>query len=437
MADGAVSRASRRRRRWWHLRQQWSMLGVFQITADHPFFRLTTFIKEGVRASVQKGRSRSAPDALSAEDFRSRDVQTHTGFSMEAFAAPVFQYLRRSLDISEEQFLDSLCSDQFYLQFISNSKSRADFFLSHDKRFFLKTQSRREVQFLLNKLKVYTDHLKKHPHSIMVRFLGVYRIVIPNEMKKYLIVMQSVFFPDERISVRYDVKGCEVGRWSDPGGGSDPGRDTHVIRVLKDNNLQDHISLGPERPWFLEQVRADAEFLHSLNVLDYSLLIAHQPLHQDEIQAKHGLANLVLRTTKSLDLDSPSEADEPTAPLLSQSSTVPQTGPDSGPGPDPGLDPGPALDSGGASSDPDALPLQDFGQHHRRLLPDSENAVHVLDGPEHRYFVGIIDVFTVYGLKKRLESLWKRVRFRGRAFSTVRPRKYSTRFCKWIQDRTD
>lgn len=42
----------------------------------------------------------------------------------------------------------------------------------NDKRFFLKTQSRREVRFLLSNLQAYMDHLEKYPHSLMVRFLG-------------------------------------------------------------------------------------------------------------------------------------------------------------------------------------------------------------------------------------------------------------------------
>lgn len=42
----------------------------------------------------------------------------------------------------------------------------------------------------------------------------------------------------------------------------------------------------------------DSAFLQELNVLDYSLLLAHQPLHRDELDGKHSLANLVVRTTK-------------------------------------------------------------------------------------------------------------------------------------------
>ena len=46
------------------------------------------------------------------------------------------------------------------------------FVFRNDKRFFLKTQNRREVRFLLSNLQAYMDHLEKYPHSLMVRFLG-------------------------------------------------------------------------------------------------------------------------------------------------------------------------------------------------------------------------------------------------------------------------
>lgn len=52
------------------------------------------------------------------------------GFEMQTFAESVFAKLRRSLDITEEDYKNSLCSAGHYLQFVSNSKSRADFFVT-------------------------------------------------------------------------------------------------------------------------------------------------------------------------------------------------------------------------------------------------------------------------------------------------------------------
>ena len=49
---------------------------------------------------------------------------------METFAGPVFASLRRSLGMTEKEYQHSLSNDGSYLQFISNSKSKADFFLT-------------------------------------------------------------------------------------------------------------------------------------------------------------------------------------------------------------------------------------------------------------------------------------------------------------------
>ncbi|XP_017163438.1 uncharacterized protein LOC103474111 isoform X1 [Poecilia reticulata] len=163
-------------------------------------------------------------------------------FSLETFGGPVFAALRASLGITEDEYLQSLCSESCYLQFISNSKSKADFFLTNDKRFFLKTQNKREIKFLLSNLKIYVEHLRKFPHSLLVKFLGVHRIRIPPGRKKYFIVMQSVFYPDERISARYDIKGCQVSRWTDPAPDG-----SQIIVVLKDLNFEGQfITLGEE-----------------------------------------------------------------------------------------------------------------------------------------------------------------------------------------------
>lgn len=89
-----------------------------------------------------------------------------------------------------------------------------------------------------------------------------------------------------------------------------------------------------------------------------------------------------------------------------------------------------------AGPDHDTTEFQDFKAQNRRLLPNLKNPLHVIDGPEQRYFIGIIDIFTVYSFKKKLEHLWKRLRHPGRSFSTVSPRTYCLRLCHWVQDHT-
>ncbi|XP_060155908.1 phosphatidylinositol 4-phosphate 5-kinase-like protein 1 isoform X5 [Globicephala melas] len=277
--------------------------------------------------------------------------------------------------------------------------------LGHDQRFFLKTLRRREVRALLAHLPRYVQHLQRHPHSLLARLLGVHSLRVARGKKKYFIIMQSVFYPTGRISERYDIKGCEVSRWVEPAPEGSP-----LVLVLKDLNFQGKIinlgqmcmepsetclahnehsgggtdaPAGPQRSWLLRQMELDTAFLRELNVLDYSLLMAFQRLHEDE---QGPGSSLIFRTTRSMR---------------------------------------------GVQS------LEEPEAQNRRLLPDTPNALHILDGPEQRYFLGLVDLTTAYGLRKRLEHLWKTLRYPGRTFSTVSPTRYARRLCQWVEAHTE
>lgn len=44
---------TRKSRRWGGLRQQWKLLGLFQIDQQHEFYSLTCMMKEGLAAALQ------------------------------------------------------------------------------------------------------------------------------------------------------------------------------------------------------------------------------------------------------------------------------------------------------------------------------------------------------------------------------------------------
>lgn len=52
------------------------------------------------------------------------------GFEMRTYGGLAFAHLRHFLGLSEKEYQLSLSSQSSYLQFISNSKSKADFFLT-------------------------------------------------------------------------------------------------------------------------------------------------------------------------------------------------------------------------------------------------------------------------------------------------------------------
>nr|XP_060464527.1 phosphatidylinositol 4-phosphate 5-kinase-like protein 1 isoform X1 [Panthera onca]XP_060464528.1 phosphatidylinositol 4-phosphate 5-kinase-like protein 1 isoform X1 [Panthera onca] len=400
---------SGRRGLLWRLRDKQARLGLFEIGPGHELHQLTCMMQAGLWAATQVSMDHPPTGPPTEEDFSEVLTQVHEGFELGTLAGPAFAWLRHSLGLAEGDYQAALGPGGPYLQFLSTSKSKASFFLSHDQRFFLKTQRRREVRALLAHLPRYVQHLQRHPHSLLARLLGVHSLRVARGKKvgeaeargpgqrgrlegeilssltpyprpqKFFIIMQSVFYPAGRISERYDIKGCEVSRWVEPAPEGSP-----LVLVLKDLNFQGKtIDLGPQRSWLLHQMELDTAFLRELNVLDYSLLMAFQRLHEDE---RGPGSSLLFRTARSVrGVQSPEEP----------------------------------------------------GSQNRRLLPDSPNALHILDGPEQRYFLGLVDLATVYGLRKRLEHLWKTLRYPGRTFSTVSPARYARRLCQWVEAHTE
>ncbi|XP_038962107.1 phosphatidylinositol 4-phosphate 5-kinase-like protein 1 isoform X2 [Rattus norvegicus] len=350
-----------RRGLFWHLRAKHSRVGLFEIGPGHELHRMTRMMQEGLWAATQVSMNNPP-----------------TGFELGTLAGPAFARLRQSIGLTEEDYQATLGPGDPYLQFLSTSKSKASFFLSHDQRFFVKTQRRQEVQVLLAHLPRYVRHLQQYPHSLLARLLGVYSLRVAQGKKKYFIIMQCIFYPTSRISERYDIKGCEVSRWVDPVPEGSP-----LLLVLKDLNFREKtIKLGTQRSWFLRQMALDTAFLRELNVLDYSLLVGVQFLHKDEKVDYHCL----IGTIKSVQGAPKSENKD--------------------------------------------------GQN-RRMLPNLPNALHIVDGPDQRYFLGLVDLTTVYGFRKRLEHLWKMVRYPGQSVSTVSPAHYARRLCQWAEAHTE
>ena len=72
----------------------------------------------------------------------------------------------------------------------------------------------------------------------------------------------------------------------------------------------------------------------------------------------------------------------------------------------------------------------------RRLLPNSKNALHIIDGEDTRYYIGIIDFLTKYRFRQRAGKVIKDMRFCCGDHSTRGPQVYADRFLHFIYDHT-
>lgn len=174
-----------------------------------------------------------------------------------------FQRLRKVMQVSEEEYLESMCGKNFQgLEKSASGKSGSLFLRSHDNRFVLKTIEQHEFDVLEAILPPYLLYLEENPESLLCRFVGAYSLEM--RRKKLRIVVMSNVLPG-RPDVVYDLKGTTEDRWVDPVCGA----------VLKDINFHPFtLFFEPvERSRLLRTLRNDAEFLESVGTMDYSLLL--------------------------------------------------------------------------------------------------------------------------------------------------------------------
>ena len=72
----------------------------------------------------------------------------------------------------------------------------------------------------------------------------------------------------------------------------------------------------------------------------------------------------------------------------------------------------------------------------RRLLLNCQNPLHVINGVEYRYYLGIVDFFTRFECRQQMARIMKTVKFLSSNHSTVPPNDYAERFLKFITERT-
>ena len=156
------------------------------------------------------------------------------------------------------------------MEFISNSKSGQFFFYSHDGRYMIKTQTKEENKFMKRILPHYYKYMSENPSTLLVKIFGMHRVKMYHLNRKiHFVIMASVFDTTEVIHQIYDLKGSLIGRSATEAERANGG-------VLKDNDLVDDevkFHLGNKKPSFIQQLKRDTEFLATLNIMDYSLLV--------------------------------------------------------------------------------------------------------------------------------------------------------------------
>lgn len=205
-------------------------------------------------------------------DFNPDDGQTG-GFQSKlakwVHPAPrVFKAIRRKFNISEIDFLHTMCSGTHVRELPTPGKSGALFYITDDENFFIKTIQRIEERMLMSMLPSYYRHISNHPNTFLTKYMAYFRVRTGGDRHIRLIVMASIFDDQICIDRKYDLKGSTYKRLATP-------KQLESANVtLKDQDFHQPIFFRPDVvKKIVNQLRQDSAFLESHQVMDYSLLL--------------------------------------------------------------------------------------------------------------------------------------------------------------------
>ena len=366
----------------------------------NPNLELVINLMMGIKHSVSKiGASKSSilypidNDEIYGEINRFKYEQNNFDKVIECkfydYAPKIFFNLRNIYGISNEDYLKSLGPENFLGNLIitknkslkelcSSGKSGSFFYFSYDSKYLLKTISEGEFNLFRSMLKDYYIHMVNNKKSLLQRFFGMH-VCIFNEVKMFFVVMNNVFVTPLRVHYKYDLKGSTYQRLSRKTKEIDY-KDYDYNVAMKDLDFFDrkeNISLlDYEKISIVKQSIKDSQFLAQHNINDYSFLIG---VHDQEFDKNTPVSqeDIILFTK-----------------IGGYSSQVGKTG---------GRKPFYEQYMGGMRSK---------------------------DGKK-VYFFGIIDIFTLYGGKKKMEHFVKSIS-QGKGISCKPPEEYSQRFGEFL-----
>lgn len=316
-------------------------------------------------------------------------------FKVKEYCPMVFRRIRERFGIEDKEYANSLCLQQ-PVRVEDSGRSRARFLQSVDRKFVIKTLQSEDIAEMHSILPTYHQYVvEQGGQTLLPQYLGMYRLTL-NNVEHYVIVTRNVMSSTLKTHKKYDLKGSTVQREASEK------EKTKEFPTFKDNDfVKDNVKIYIDkeaRDDFLSILKRDVEFLASLKLMDYSLLVGiHDKDREDRYNDK---------------LETPSDngQDQDGSPLEDDNGTS-QTPPDS---------PGCFLRQDSQEEDPSDI---------YRFNSAENSPKNVI------YFMGLIDILTHYDAKKKAAHAVKTAKHgSGAEISTVKPFQYSKRFLEFIGD---
>ena len=317
--------------------------GADFLSGPAPLITRTDFmrmIQEGIRMALSaKARnndvtviktkaSASIPAGPSADSVQSNQVEgkkKSMRYILHQYKPKNFQQIRALHDITNEDFIASLCDAELLGGWTESSgKSGSLFWYSSDRKYIMKSISAQETQVMNHMCSSYLRYIGSHPHSLLCKFFGMFKIttyvaapsvirggqrasrirsnvvqvtrfVIMNNVFESLDVPTMSLRPVAQSSSdasannieKFDLKGTTEDRYVRPVSGKE---------VLKDINFNNRWMTLPQHlaECLVEVITEDCQFLHHHGIMDYSLILGVKESDTPETRARLLASNIDL-----------------------------------------------------------------------------------------------------------------------------------------------
>uniref|UniRef100_A0A183CAX0 PIPK domain-containing protein n=1 Tax=Globodera pallida TaxID=36090 RepID=A0A183CAX0_GLOPA len=404
----------------------------------------------GVNHSIGELMHVPPPALLLPDDFKA--------YSKE-YCPNVFRNIREQFGVDQYGYLTSLTVQEPELEPNETTTSNR-LFVSHDKQFVVKVIDSEAVAEIHSILRQYHEYVvEQRGKTLLPQYLGLYRVTV-DVSDTYMLVMRNIFGGKYDIHKKYDLKGSTVQRQASEK------EKSKELPTLKDNDflVEKYKLLLPTdaKAQLMAMLKSDTEFLTRLHLMDYSLLVGIHDIELDREQQQQkeertaasataassppqqaemvavvcggggaapsaiGTAPPPLTSTSTPTTTTASEMATMLAKLHQQQGSDVDSGGEGGGRASPPDSPIPSASaftttlaaSGGLNLDDEFFAIPSSEEFPRKLL----------------YFIGLVDILTYYGVKKRTETAAKTVKYGSGAenISTVKPEQYAKRLLEFV-----
>ena len=227
---------------------------------------------------TMRQRARPLDEGIVAKKNKVMNKEIYDPGLRSSYAPSAFRALRQLFNISEDFYANSLM--EHGLEVINNGggASGALFLRSKDQHFIIKGVTKSETQILRSILPHYIEHCQKYPDTTLPRIYSLLKVQVgvrPQDIQRVM-VCNNVFDTLLNVDTSFDVKGSTSNRYIklEDRIEYEKKHGKNKLPTLKDLNLIHPLAIpAMVRDKLMMQIRIDVEFLHSIKIMDYSLLV--------------------------------------------------------------------------------------------------------------------------------------------------------------------